>query len=107
MWKKYVAFERFTLADTSASRNYGSVGLGLAIAKQLVNLMHGETGVRSEPGKGSTFWFKIELDNPEISQSTTKISKVNSLISSHAKSEPFLKSNLPQLRPQSCWSRII
>jgi CheY-like chemotaxis protein len=35
--------------------------LGLAISKELVNRMHGEIGVRSEPAKGSVFWFSAQL----------------------------------------------
>ena len=54
-------FERFYRTDKSRSRATGGVGLGLTIAKRLVEAHGGKISVRSEPGRGSTFTFTLPI----------------------------------------------
>jgi len=60
--KQQEIFDSFTQADADTTRKYGGTGLGLAISKRLVSLFSGELLLKSEEGKGSTFYFSLELE---------------------------------------------
>ncbi len=55
--KQKIIFDRFTQADSSTSRGFGGTGLGLAISKRILELQHSSLQLKSEEGKGSTFFF--------------------------------------------------
>ncbi|WP_051312854.1 PAS domain-containing protein [Sporocytophaga myxococcoides] len=54
-------FERFTQAEADTTRRYGGTGLGLTISRHLIELQGGSLMVKSEPGKGSVFSFKLKF----------------------------------------------
>jgi len=66
--KQCAVFESFMQAEASTTRKYGGTGLGLTISKQLVELMGGKIGIKSEPGKGTTFYFDILTSVCEMSE---------------------------------------
>ena len=63
-YQKYI-FEKFTQADSSSSRKYGGTGLGLSLAKELVELHKGWIKVEGSCGGGSTFIVGLPVQNIE------------------------------------------
>ncbi len=57
-------FERFYRADDSRTRNTGGFGLGLSIARELLEAMGGSLSATSQPGLGSTFWISLRRAEP-------------------------------------------
>jgi signal transduction histidine kinase/CheY-like chemotaxis protein len=63
--QKSKLFRTFQQAESSTTRGYGGTGLGLALSKQIVELMNGSIWVESVPGEGSTFGFTVRLRRAE------------------------------------------
>ncbi len=81
-------FNSFSQLNDSSRKSFGGTGLGLAISKELATLMKGEVGVESEIGKGSTFWFTVELKETAIAPTqpageAAEVSMTNFFVSWH------------------------
>ncbi|MEO6150856.1 MAG: ATP-binding protein, partial [Mucilaginibacter sp.] len=63
--KQEFIFESFSQASSDTTRKYGGSGLGLTITKRLLNLLGSEIHVKSQPGKGSTFYFSLVFKNSD------------------------------------------
>ena len=69
-------FQPFSQADASTTRKYGGTGLGLVIAKRLVELMGGEMTVESHPGQGARFAFTLRLLKQEIASACVPLQQI-------------------------------
>ncbi|MBR4902825.1 MAG: response regulator [Victivallales bacterium] len=70
-------FDAFAQEDSSTTNKYGSSGLGLAITKNIVELMNGNIQVESEKGKGTTFIVTVTLMNSKLSKTEDEDIKIN------------------------------
>jgi signal transduction histidine kinase/FixJ family two-component response regulator len=75
--KQALLFQRFSQADSSTTRQYGGTGLGLSIVRNLAKLMDGSTGVESEVGRGSRFWFRVRAGLIPADQDSDPIERVH------------------------------
>jgi PAS domain S-box-containing protein len=64
-------FQPFSQLDPSITRRHGGIGVGLAIARRLAELMGGSVGVVSSEGSGATFWLRLTL--PPASDPTAQL----------------------------------
>ena len=85
-----VLFDAFARADDSYARQHNGAGVGLAVAKRIVDAIGGAIGVDSEPGKGATFWFTVPVsttahgDNTEADKFSLDVDGADEAVDSNA-----------------------
>ncbi len=77
--KQSKIFDSFTQADSSTTRKFGGSGLGLTIAKHMIEEMGGELNYHSTEGVGSRFWFDLVLAKAASHEKISEPVKVTDL----------------------------
>ena len=105
--KQHKVFESFTQADASTTRKFGGSGLGLTIAKHMVEEMGGALSFQSTEGVGSRFWFDLTLekDIPSESAETPAIAVVEPI--SRGRTNPSKPLNILVCEDESTNQKII
>ena len=90
--KLNILAEPFEQSDNSLTRPFGGIGLGLSINRKLVEMMGGETGLKSEAGSGSTFWaiFKLKRGKLKTLAKPTELPSLEALKAHHASAKLLL-----------------
>ena len=66
--KQQHMFDSFSQGSVQINRKYGGTGLGLSIVKGLIKILKGKISLKSELGKGSTFFFEIPMEKAKASE---------------------------------------
>jgi two-component system, sensor histidine kinase RpfC len=90
--KQSKIFDSFTQGDSSTTRKFGGSGLGLTIAKHMVEEMGGELSFHSKEGVGSRFWFDLTFEKANVLENSGTVDKVYD--SEKANSVPTFNPNV-------------
>jgi signal transduction histidine kinase len=90
-------FQPFVQVDGSYRRKYGGMGLGLALAKQLVEVMGGTIEFESELGRGSRFWFDLPFSPADQSSPQVRVQRNALMYVKEAVSQAIIRRTLEKL----------